>query len=212
MLKARIVVLLSGNGSNLQALIDACQSGSLPADIVAVISNKAEAFGLSRASRAGLKTLVVPFDKSMRRVDYDHSLAEVVASFAPDWVILAGWMRILSNAFLASFPNKVVNLHPALPGTFPGIHAIERAFQAWQEGKIDHTGVMVHLVPDEGVDDGPLLGQSVILIEPEDTLQSFEARVHEVEHDLLVEITRQLIIDGLERTIENAKSDSIRAR
>ncbi|RME70087.1 MAG: phosphoribosylglycinamide formyltransferase, partial [Chloroflexi bacterium] len=111
----------------------------------------------------------------------------------PDWVILAGWMRILTMNFLSRFPNRVVNLHPALPGQFPGVEAIARAFEAYHQGQIDHTGVMVHLVPDEGVDSGPVLATRQVPIYPNDTLDSLTTRVHQVEHDLLVATVRGLI-------------------
>jgi len=108
-------------------------------------------------------------------------------------VVLAGWMRILSSLFLSSFPNRVVNLHPALPDTFPGTHAIERAYQAYHRGEIKHTGVMVHLVPNEGVDNGPVLGQQEIHFQPDETLEQFEARVHAVEHILLVNTLKSIL-------------------
>jgi phosphoribosylglycinamide formyltransferase 1 len=208
---ARLVVLVSGNGSNLQAILDACCDGGMPANVVAVISDKTGAFGLQRACNAGVSTVIYPVQKGKPRAEYDAQLAEIVAAFKPDWVILAGWMRLLTHAFLSRFPNRVINLHPALPGTFPGTHAIERAFNAWQTRQIQHTGVMVHLVPDEGVDDGPLLNQRIILFDEKDTLEIFEARVHDVEHALLVETINSVITDGLERTIDNAKSNSFRA-
>jgi formyltetrahydrofolate-dependent phosphoribosylglycinamide formyltransferase len=133
------------------------------------------------------------FTKGQARADYDRELAEAVAEYRPDWVVLAGWMRILSGAFIQRFPNQIVNLHPALPGTFPGTHAIERAFQAFQDGQIDHTGVMVHLVTDEGVDNGPVLAKREIAIEAQGTLEELEERVHAVEHVLLVETLRELV-------------------
>ena len=111
----------------------------------------------------------------------------------PDYVILAGWMRILSSNFLSSFPNRVVNLHPALPDTFPGTHAIERAYEAYKRGEIKHTGVMVHLVPDEGVDSGPVLASEIIPIRAEDTLASLETRVHQTEYKLLITTLKELI-------------------
>lgn len=188
----RLVVLISGNGSNLQAILDACASNELNARVVAVISNKADAFGLTRARRANVHAILKAKDKSQDRRAYDAELAELVASFEPDFVILAGWMRILSSAFLDTFPNRVVNLHPALPGTFPGTHAIERAFNAFQRGEISHTGVMVHLVPDEGVDNGPVLAQEIVPIEKDDTLESLETRIHQVEHRLLVNTLKGL--------------------
>lgn len=188
-----LAVLISGNGSNLQAILDACASGGLPARVAAVVSNKPDAFGLERARRAGLPAIAKPKPKTQDRREYDADLADLVASCQPDWVVLAGWMRILSSAFLNRFPNRVVNLHPALPGTFPGTHAIERAFDAYRRGEIQHTGIMVHLVPDEGVDAGPVLAQETVLIYSNDTLETLEARVHAVEHRLLVNTLKSLI-------------------
>src|SRR5512141_2441629 len=156
-MKTRLVVLISGNGSNLQAILDACASGELPATVVTVLSNKAEAYGLTRARNAGVEAIHFAKLENESRNDYDSRLANCVTTKLPDYVVLAGWMRLLSSAFLSCFPDRVINLHPALPGTFPGTHAIERAFEAYQRGEIDHTGVMVHLVPDEGVDNGPVL-------------------------------------------------------
>ena len=188
----RLVVLISGNGSNLQAILDACASGELPATVVSVISNKADAYGLVRAKNMGVEAIHFPKQENESRRDYDARLADYVSTCLPDYVILAGWMRILSSSFLSSFPNRVINLHPALPGIFPGIHAIERAFEAYQRGEIKHTGVMVHLVPDEGVDNGPVLDQQEIHFQPDESLERFEARVHEVEHKLLVNTLKNI--------------------
>src|ERR1051325_821159 len=147
---ARLVVLICGNGSNLQAILDACASGEMPATVVAVISNKPDAYGLVRARNAEVEAIYFPRQEDESRRDYDARLADEVTSKQGDYIILAGWMRILSSSFLSAFPNRVINLHPALPGMFPGTHAIERAFDAYRRGEIEHTGVMVHLVPDEG--------------------------------------------------------------
>ena len=193
---ARLVVLISGSGSNLQALIDACEDGQLPARVKGVFSNRGDAYGLQRAERHHIPTLV--FYQIGSRADYDADLAELVAIFQPDWVILAGWMRLLSMNFLRHFPRRVVNLHPALPGQFPGTHAIERAFEAYRRGQIDQTGVMVHLVPDEGVDDGPVLATQTVPIHPDDTVDSLESRIHAVEHKLLVKTVRRLITGEFE--------------
>ena len=189
----RLVVLISGTGSNLQAILDACGSGELTASVASVISNKVDAYGLSRARNAGVPALYFPKQKSESRQDYDTRLAACVATYAPDYVILAGWMRILSSSFLSCFPNRVINLHPALPGVFPGLHAIERAYEAYQRGEINHTGVMVHLVPDEGVDNGPVLSQQEIFFQPDESIEQFETRVHEVEHKLLVHTLRSIL-------------------
>jgi len=183
----RLVVLISGSGSNLQAILDACASGVLPAHVVLVVSNRPDAYGLERAARAGIQTIVMEKLKGQDRRVYDTELARQVAAFHPDWIVLAGWMRILTSAFLDVFKNCVINLHPALPETFPGAHAILEAYQAFQRGEIHQTGVMVHLVPDEGIDCGPVLGQTVVTIEPADTLESLEARIHQAEHQLLVQ-------------------------
>jgi phosphoribosylglycinamide formyltransferase-1 len=192
-MSARLVVLISGNGSNLQAILDACQSGELDAKVVSVISNKADAFGLVRAKNAAVDAIHFSKREGEARQEYDIRLAEYVSAWFPDYVILAGWMRILSNAFLSHFPEQVINLHPALPGMFPGTHAIERAFDAYQRGEIDHTGVMVHLVPDEGVDNGPVLGTEIVPIEKNDTLEALEARIHQTEHRLLVNTLKSII-------------------
>lgn len=188
----RLVVLLSGNGSNLQAILDACAVNLLPASVVAVLSNKPKAYGLERARRAGVSAIAFPPLEGESRRAYDARLAALVSSFDPDYIVLAGWMRLLSSNFLSIFPNRVINLHPALPGTFPGTHAIERAYAAWQNGQIDRSGVMVHLVPDEGVDDGPVLASREIPFQPGETLDEFEARVHAVEHRLLVETLHKI--------------------
>ncbi len=194
---ARLVVLISGSGSNLQAVLDACAAGRLNAEVAAVVSNTVEAFGLERAAKAGVEAIHFPKPKDEARRDYDARLAALVSARHPDYVVLAGWMRILSSAFLSAFPDRVVNLHPALPGMFPGTHAIERAFEASRRGEIDHTGVMVHLVPDEGVDDGPVLAAETVGIHADDTLESLTERVHFTEHRLLVKTLQNLIQNKL---------------
>ena len=193
-MSARLVVLISGNGSNLQAILDACATGELNADVVSVISNKADVFGLTRARNAGVESIYFAKLENESRNEYDARLADVVESLKPDFIILAGWMRILSSTFLSRFPNRVINLHPALPGTFPGTHAIERAYEAYRRGEIKHTGVMVHLVPDEGVDNGPVLATEIVPIYSDDNLESLEERVHRTEHKLLVKTLKEVII------------------
>ena len=192
-MSTKLVVLISGNGSNLQAVLDACAGNVLPAAVVAVISNKPNAYGLARAQNADVPAIAFPLAHGESRRDYDTRLAALVASYEPDYVILAGWMRLLTSNFLSVFQNRVINLHPALPGTFPGTHAIERAYEAFQRAEIDHTGIMVHLVPNEGVDDGPVLATEIVPILPDDTLETLETRIHQVEHRLLVNTMKQAI-------------------
>ncbi len=182
----RLVVLISGNGSNLQAILDACTANELNAAVVAVISNKRDAYGLERARQAGIPAIARPRPLSQPREQYDTDLADLVASYAPDFVVLAGWMRVLSNAFLSRFPGQVVNLHPALPGCFPGTDAIARAYDDHVTQGLRETGVMVHFVPDEGVDSGPLIAVEHVPILLDDTLDALTARMHAVEHRLLV--------------------------
>lgn len=190
----RLVVFISGNGSNLQAIIDAVQAGELEAQIEAVVSNRRAAYGLVRAERAGIPTLYFPikpyWDTGRSREEYDADLADQVSAYRPDLIVLAGWMHVLSPAFLDRFPGGVLNLHPALPGQFPGTHAIQRAYQAFRRGKIDHSGVMVHWVVPE-VDAGPVVLMTKVPIYPSDSLDDLEARIHATEHRILVEAIRR---------------------
>ena len=132
-------------------------------------------------------------DAGKTREEYDADLADLIESYQPDWIVLAGWMHILSMAFIRRFPGKIVNLHPALPGQFPGTNSIQRAWEAYQQGQIRHTGLMVHLVPDEGVDEGPVILERCIPINPEDSVEDLEERVHRTEHEALPEALRRLV-------------------
>ncbi|WP_456413149.1 phosphoribosylglycinamide formyltransferase [Oceanithermus profundus] len=181
---ARLVVLASGRGTNLQAVLDACAAGELPARVVLVVSDKPSP-ALERAQRARTAALYLPKPKNVPRADYDAELARYVAAARPDLVVLAGWMRILTPAFLDRFPERVINLHPALPGAFPGTDAIRRSYEAFRRGEVESGGVMVHRVVPE-VDAGPVILAEPVPIEPGDTLERFEARVHAVEHRLLI--------------------------
>ena len=197
----RIAVLISGNGSNLQAMIDAAETGNLPGvEIAVVVSNRKDAYGIKRTIKHGIPVVYFPYrpyTKAGRpRTDYDADLATIVRGFQAEWAVLAGWMHVLSNAFLQHFPNRVVNLHPALPGVFPGTHAIQRAYGAYRQGEIHHTGVMVHLVPDEAVDAGPVVALAEIPIHLEDSLDDLEARIHSTEHQLLVGALHTLLVDS----------------
>ena len=182
----RFAVLASGNGGNFQAVVDACAEGRVNGRVVALVSDSSDAFALERAARAGIPALHVPHFKGIPRRDYDAALAETVSAFGCDYVLLLGWMRLLSDAFLSHFPQRVVNIHPALPGAFPGTHAIERAFEAWREGRIVHTGVMLHLVSDEGVDNGPVIATAKVAIAAGVDLAALEGKVHAAEHRLLI--------------------------
>ena len=186
----RLVVFISGSGTNLQAILDATAGQQLQAQIVRVVSNRKAAYGLVRAESAGVPTLYFPLkpylDRGASRVEYDLALAEQVKTYQPDLLVLAGWMHVLSADFLSAIPCPVINLHPALPGTFPGIDAIERSFEAFQRGEITTGGCMVHYVVPE-VDAGAVIAQANVPINAGDDLGAFEARMHETEHRLIVE-------------------------
>jgi len=185
----KLVVMISGSGSNLQAIMDAIGQGYLKAEIALVISNRKDAYGLIRAQNANIPTLYFPLkpytDTGKSRADYDAELAEKIKPYTPDLIVLAGWMHILSAVFLDQFPKQVINLHPALPNYFTGTNAIQRAFDAYQKGMIDETGCMVHYVIP-AVDMGEVIGTVVVPIYPDDGLSDLEARMHEAEHKLLV--------------------------
>ena len=192
---SRLVVLATGSGSNLQAILEACGDGRLDAHVVLVIVNRRSAFAGTRAEALGVPAVfrpmgpfrdMYPDDPRRAREAYDCALADEVAEVRPDLVVLAGWMHLFTSSFLDRFPERVVNLHPALPGAFPGDQAIDDAWAAHQSEGLDHTGLMVHLVPDEGIDDGPVLASQRVPIEPGDTRETLEARLHGAEHDLFV--------------------------
>jgi formyltetrahydrofolate-dependent phosphoribosylglycinamide formyltransferase len=192
----RLAILISGGGSNLQAIMDAVQAGQLNAQIAVVISNRRAAYGLTRAEQAGIPTLYFPLkpyrDADRSREEYDADLAERIAGYAPDLIVLAGWMHILGPAFLERFRGRVLNLHPALPGQFSGTHSIQRAHEAYQRGEIDHTGIMVHWAVPE-VDAGAVICTADVPIYKNDTLAELEARTHQAEHRLLVDAIRLAI-------------------
>lgn len=204
----KIVVLISGSGTNLQALIDACASSRIPSTQIAfVLSNRSAAYGLQRAAQANppIPTAVLAFKTYVNararegvqvgREEYDVAVAERILQTVPDvdLIVLAGWMHILSERFLDAIqPVPIINLHPALPGAFDGANALQRAFEAFQKGEIAHTGVMVHRVIKE-VDRGEPVLTRVVEIKKEDTLPDLEARVHDIEHDLLVEATIKVL-------------------
>jgi len=186
-----LAVLVSGNGSNLQAIIDACESKRLADTRVSVVvSNRKAAYALKRAAKHGIPTIYHPLRPyrvaKHTRAEYDADLASKLSAYPVDLVVMAGWMHIFTIEFLRHFSGRVINIHPALPGMFPGAHGIVEAFEAFQRGEIDHTGVMVHYVPDEGVDEGPVIAYERVPIEAGDTLDSVEARIHAVEHDLYI--------------------------
>ncbi len=195
--RQKLAVLISNKDSNLQAILDACTSGELNAGVAVVISDQRDAASLERARRANIPTLVKVKPKMQERREYDAQLAAVLAAYRPDWIVLSGWTRNLTRAFLDRFPERVISIHPALPEAFPGTLAVERAFYAYCRGEIKRTGVTVHLVSDEDMDSGPILAQEVVPIRSQDTIESLEARVQAAERRLLISTLKQLTHDQL---------------
>ncbi|KAL9125400.1 MAG: hypothetical protein Q9175_008086 [Cornicularia normoerica] len=208
----RITVLISGNGTNLQALIDAGDDALKNCRIVRVISNRIKAHGLVRAKEASIPTHyhnLIPYREKFAdnaRTEYDKDLADIVLADKPDLVVCAGWMSILADKFLdplAEAHVPIINLHPALPGQFNGAKAIERAHAAWLEGKIEKSGIMIHNVISE-VDMGePILVEEISFIKGVDeNVEELEQRIHEKEHKLIVSGTR-LVAEKIQKRIYN---------
>lgn len=183
----RIGVLISGSGTNLQALIDCIDQGSLHAHIGVVIASRPDAYGLERAQKAGIPTLALNRDVYSNPVTADERIVAALQQAQVDYVVMAGYMRKLTPIVLDAFPDKVVNLHPALLPAFKGAHAIQEAF----EFGIKVTGVTVHFA-NEDYDKGPIIAQRAVVVQEDDTLDTLEARIHEVEHELYPEVVELL--------------------
>ncbi|MDD1960929.1 MULTISPECIES: phosphoribosylglycinamide formyltransferase [Pseudomonas] len=174
-----VVVLLSGSGSNLQALIDSCRSEDSPVRIRAVVSNRADAYGLQRAAAAGIDTAVLDHTGFDGREAFDAALMARIDGFAPDLVVLAGFMRILSGGFVRHYQGRLLNIHPSLLPKYKGLHTHRRALEA---GDAEH-GCSVHFVTEE-LDGGPLVVQAVVPVTSDDTAESLAQRVHHQEHQI----------------------------
>lgn len=181
----RIVVLISGNGSNLQAIIDACHEKNYPAEVVAVISNKPDAYGLKRASKANIPTRVIEHKLFPDRKAYDQALMQTIDSYQPDLVVLAGFMRILSDGFVNHYTQRMLNIHPSLLPKYKGLNTHQRVIDAGET----HHGASVHFVT-ASLDDGPVILQSAIEVLPDDTAESLAKRVHQVEHQIYPQAIR----------------------
>ena len=177
MTPCRLVVLISGSGSNLQAIIDACARGEIKAEIAAVISNKADAYGLERAKNAGIQTCVLSHKDFDSREAYDAELMDIIDSFEPNLVVLAGFMRILTPSLVQKFKGKMLNIHPSLLPKYQGLNTHQRAIDA----KDEVHGVSVHFVTEE-LDGGPVVLQAKVPVLENDTADTLAQRVHQQEH------------------------------
>lgn len=188
--RIRLGVLISGSGTNLQAILDASAEGRLDADVVVVIANHDKAYGLQRARKAGIPAVWVDRAAYRSTTEYNDRIRDTLLEHSVDVVAMAGYMRLLGPQVLDEFPNRVLNVHPALLPAFAGASGIRDAF----EYGVKVTGVTVHFA-NENFDDGPIIAQEVVEITPEDTIESLEAKVHEVEHRLYPEVL-QLMTEG----------------
>ncbi len=199
--RARLVVLISGTGTTLQALLDAASDNDYPAEIVAVGTDRADAPGLVRATTAGVDTFVVA-PEGLTRPQWDQALSEAIASYKPDLVVCAGFMRLLGEHVLNQTGDKIINTHPALLPSFPGAHAVRDALAYG----VKVTGCTIHIV-DAGVDSGPVLAQESVVVYEDDDEESLHSRIKVVEQRLLPEVVSSLsrndfVVSGRKVTIQ----------
>jgi len=188
--RCRLVVLISGSGSNLQAIIDACSDGTLPCEIGCVISNRADAMGLERARQAGIPAHCVRHGEFATREAFDAALQACIDEYAPELVVLAGFMRILTPGFVRHYTGRLLNIHPSLLPKYPGLNTHQRAIEAADS---EH-GATVHFVTED-LDGGPAVVQARLRVLPTDTAESLAARVLELEHRIYPHAIR-LYADG----------------
>lgn len=197
-----IVVLISGSGSNLQAILDACATGFIAGRVSAVISNKAGVFGLERAQQAGVPTQVLDHKVFADRTAYDQALCQTIDHFQPDLVVLAGFMRILTPAFVAHYQGRLLNIHPSLLPKYQGLNTHQRAIDA---GDTEH-GCSVHFVTAE-LDGGPVVLQAKVPIFAGDDAALVAARVHEQEHRIYPLVVRWFCQNRLQQQADKALLD-----
>jgi phosphoribosylglycinamide formyltransferase 1 len=191
--RMRIGVLISGSGTNLQAIIDASESGALEADVVVVISNHDSARGLVRAKEHGIEAVYIDRGRYTSIREYNAAIRDILRDNVVDVVVMAGYMRLLGKEVLDFFPNRVLNLHPALLPSFPGASGIK---DAWDYG-VKVTGVTVHFA-NEVFDEGAIIAQEAVPIAEDDTIESLEAKIHAVEHRLYPQVLQWMATDRLE--------------
>jgi len=196
MARKKLAVLISGRGSNLQSLIDACQAPDFPAEIVLVLSNVAGVAGLDRATKAGIPTVVVNHKDYPDRATFEEAVHAEISRAKPDLVCLAGFMRILTDGFIKLWNNRLINIHPSLLPAFRGLHTHERVLETGAR----FAGCTIHFVRP-AMDDGPIIVQAAVPVRPGDTPESLGARVLEQEHKIYPLAVR-LIAEGRVRVID----------
>jgi phosphoribosylglycinamide formyltransferase-1 len=192
----KLAILISGTGSNMKSIVAACETGEVPAEVAIVVSNRADAPGIVWAARHGLETAILSHKDFPTREDHDRAIVERLREAGVEWVCLAGYMRLLSAVFVDAFPNRILNIHPALLPSFPGLHGQR---QAWEYG-VKVSGCTVHLV-DLELDHGPIVIQRSLPVPPDDDADQLAARILVQEHiaypeALKVLLTQSWKIDG----------------
>ncbi len=188
----KIVVLISGSGSNLEAIIESCAAKKINGRVIQVISNNPDAYGLTRASKFNIPSRIIDHKKFPSRIDFENSLEEFLDMLSPDLIVLAGFMRILGTKITSKFSNKMINLHPSLLPMYPGLHTHEKVL----ENKDPHHGISIHYVSSE-LDAGPLIAQGFIDIGKDETLKNMIKRIHKIEHLLLPEIINEICNENI---------------
>lgn len=191
-MKKRIAIFVSGSGTNMENIAKCIQAGELDCQSALVVCDQPNALALERARRFGLECFVIERKNFKSKAEFDMKITEKLRQKKIDFILLAGYMRILSPEFVRTWPWKIINIHPSLLPKYPGAHAIKDAFEA----KEKETGVTIHFV-DEGVDSGPIILQRRVPIKPTDSLETLEARVHETEYELYPEAIKLLLAGKL---------------
>ena len=199
-----LAILLSGNGTNLQAIIDSIDSGQLKADIKIVISNNKDAFGLERAKINSIKNLCIDHKDFADRESFDERLLEEVKQEKIDFIVLAGFMRILGTNFIRNFPNKILNIHPSLLPKYPGLNTHKKVL----ENKDKEHGVTVHLV-DEGLDSGPIIGSMKLKVIDGEKESDLVRRIHKMEHYIYPKILSEFQEGKISTTDNKIKIDEV---
>ena len=187
----RVAILASGNGSNFEALAHQFQAGLLPGELIFVFSDHHDAYVLERARRLNVRAFSFEVKEFANKAAYEKALLQLLQEQQIDLIVLAGYMRIIGKTLLSHYSNRILNIHPSLLPSFPGLHGIKDAY----EYGVKVTGVTVHLV-DDGVDTGPIIAQEPVMILPEDSLESLEEKIHQTEHRLYPKVLRDVLLQS----------------
>lgn len=187
----RVAILASGNGSNFEALAHQFQAGLLPGELAFVFSDHHDAYVLERARRLNVRAFSFEVKEFENKAAYEEALLQLLQEQQIDLIVLAGYMRIIGQTLLSHYSNRILNIHPSLLPSFPGLHGIKDAY----EYGVKVTGVTVHLV-DDGVDTGPIIAQEPVMILPEDSLESLEEKIHQTEHRLYPKVLRDVLLQS----------------